>query len=818
MVNNGRLTAKAKSALNKAEKFAINYKNRFVNSEHILLGLLDTKDSVAYEVLVHSKITKDKVEAELASFNTEVSENIEKMEFSTKSKLILEKSYEESIMLKTKYISTEHILLSLLKVNDCKASKIIKRLGVDPEKIINNVYDIIARVDESHQAFSNDYSEKNKKSSKTKNLDNYGKDFTKLSKEDKFDPIIGRDKEINMVIQVLSRRMKNNPVLIGEPGVGKTAIVEGLSQKIVAGDVPSILLDKKVISLDLTSMIAGSKYRGEFEDRIKKVLKEVENASNIILFIDEVHTIVGAGGAEGAIDASNILKPYLARGEIQIIGATTINEYRKNIEKDSALERRFQQVSVDEPSKELAVEMLMGIKAKYEEHHNVVIEDDAIKLAVDLTTRYVTDRQLPDKAIDLIDESCASIKLKNFIIPEDISLLDEELKNLEEEKECAIIEENFQLAHEIKVKQEEIRIKLEKRKSFVEKSNIKNKSIVDTSVIGSIISMWTGIPINKLEGSEKSKLINLEKDMSEKVIGQNEAIKAVSRAIKRGRVGLKNENKPTGSFLFLGPTGVGKTELSKVLAESLFGSRKDLIRVDMSEYMEKHSVSKLIGSPPGYVGYDEGGQLSEKIRRKPYSVILFDEIEKAHPDVFNILLQVLDDGHITDSTGRNVDFKNTIIILTSNVGAKEIIGKTQLGFNVVDNETADNDYVKKVAIEQLKKEFKPEFLNRIDDIIVFKTLGKENIKKIVKLVLQDLTDRVQNNIGIELEYTDNLITHIAEKGYDKNYGARPIHRKVQELVEDKLADELLSDDFENVKKMQIDYTDEEIKIKSLLLV
>ena len=688
-------------------------------------------------------------------------------------------------------------------------------LGVNPQKLYN---EIIKVINEDENANINEKQSNGKgrgSYNQTPTLNQYGTDLTKKAAEGKLDPVIGRKTEIQRVIQILSRRTKNNPCLIGEPGVGKTAVAEGLAEKIISEDVPEMLKNKRVVSLDIASMVAGAKYRGDFEERIKKCLEEVRKSGDVILFIDEVHTIVGAGSAEGAVDAANILKPLLARGEVQVIGATTLNEYRKYIEKDSALERRFSPVTVGEPTKAETEEILKGIRDKYEAHHNVKITDEAIKSAVELSTRYINDRFLPDKAIDLIDEAASRVKMKTYTQPESLKKLEDEIVTLDKEKEDTIRVQDFEKAAILRDKIKEEKEKLQKEKEKWQNKNTKNVTALNEEDIAEVVASWTGVPVKKLTQSENEKLKNLEKTLHQRVIGQNEAVEAVAKAIRRGRVGLKDPNRPIGSFLFLGPTGVGKTELSKALAESLFGNEDAMIRIDMSEYMEGHSVSKLIGSPPGYVGFDDGGQLTEKIRRKPYSVILFDEIEKAHPDVMNMLLQILDDGRLTDAQGRTVNFKNTVIIMTSNIGARLITDKTTLGFSAVDKkDETQKEYesIKKDVMGELKKQFRPEFINRIDEIIVFHKLNNEDIKQIIDIMINQVTKRMQEK-GYNLEIEDSVKELIAKKGIDTNYGARPLKRAIQNILEDRVAEEILDGNIKQNKKAIIKAEDDKIVIK-----
>jgi ATP-dependent Clp protease ATP-binding subunit ClpC len=735
--------------------------------------------------------------------------------FTPRAKRIIDQSQREAAKLKAQEAGTEHLLIALIKEPDSIAIRLLNTLGVNVQKVY---IDLLAAAGVDISAAKNEFATgkaKGKAKSNTPMLDQYSRDLTQYAREGKLDPVIGREIEIQRVVQILSRRTKNNPCLVGEPGVGKTAIAEGLALKIIEGNIPDTIKDKRVVTLDLSGMVAGSKYRGEFEERIKKVISEVINDGNVLLFIDELHTIIGAGGAEGAIDASNILKPSLARGELQIIGATTREEYRKYIEKDAALERRFQPVVVEEPSEEEAIQILFGLRDKYEAHHKVRITDSALTAAVKLSSRYINDRYLPDKAIDLMDEAASKVRLSTYTSSPVIKDLEKEIAKLEEQKESAIKEEAYERAGEIKKQQEALKEELEKQKVVEEKKRTEDKLVVSEAEIADIVSSWTKIPVRKLEEEESQRLQNLESILHERVIGQEEAVTAVAKAIRRGRVGLKDPNRPIGSFLFLGPTGVGKTELSKALAEAMFGTENSIIRVDMSEYMEKHSVSKLIGSPPGYVGYDEGGQLSEKVRQNPYSVILFDEIEKAHPDVFNILLQVLDDGHITDAQGRRVSFKNTIIIMTSNAGAQNIISPKRLGFTSVVDEEEDYKRMKEGVMDEVKRIFRPEFINRIDEIIVFHSLTKDNIKDIVGIMVSNIAKRSKAQMNISLEPTKEALEHLAEVGYDEKFGARPLRRAIQTNVEDKLAEGILAGEIKEGDAVKIDYVDNEVILKSI---
>ena len=799
----GNFTEKAKEAIRKAQQYAVHLGHNYVGTEHLLLGLVGVKDSVASKAIEAQGITEDAITEkidELVGLNH--GGGYYPQDYTPRSKRVIDMSVQEAIKMGTGYVGTEHILLALIQENDSIAVRILASLGVNGQKLYEDIMSMVGE-DSTGSTGANGDSK-----SGTPTLDKYSRDFTKMASESKFDPIIGRDKEIERVIQILSRRTKNNPCLVGDPGVGKSAIIEGLAQQIYEGNVPSTLKDKRIVSLDLSSMIAGSKYRGEFEERIKKVIDEVKAAGNVVLFIDEIHTIIGAGGAEGAIDASNILKPSLARGELQLIGATTIEEYRKYIEKDAALERRFQQVMVNEPSEEEAILMLKGLRDKYEAHHNVKITDEAIEAAVKMSSRYITDRFLPDKAIDLMDEAASKVRLQTYTAPSNVKELEDKITALEKEKEEAIKTEEFEKAAKVKKEQTELKKKLDDAKKEWDTENTKTKQVVTEDEIAAVVSSWTGVPVQSLKQEESERLINLEKILHERVIGQDEAVSAVAKAIRRGRVGLKDPKRPIGSFLFLGPTGVGKTELSKALAEALFGDENAMVRIDMSEYMEKHTVSKMIGSPPGYVGYEEGGQLTEKIRRKPYSVVLFDEIEKASPDVFNVMLQILDDGHITDGQGRKVDFKNTVIIMTSNAGAKSIIAPKKLGFVADNSDEKSYQAMKDTVMEEIKHLFKPEFINRIDDIIVFHPLDEENVKKIVALMTKEIVKRVKENMDIHIEFTDEAISLLAKEGFDPAYGARPLRREIQSKIEDEFAEEFLRNEIKAGDSVKVGVKDD----------
>ena len=812
-----KFTNSAEKALELSGELAADFGHNYIGTEHILYGLVKEGSGVASQVLNLQEVTPENIEEEIEALvgkGTPI-QNRQEIGFTPRSKRVIENAFLEARKFGSEFIGTEHLLIGIMREGDSIAVRIMLDLGVNPQKLYN---EIIKVINEDENANINEKQSNGKgrgSYNQTPTLNQYGTDLTKKAAEGKLDPVIGRKTEIQRVIQILSRRTKNNPCLIGEPGVGKTAVAEGLAEKIISEDVPEMLKNKRVVSLDIASMVAGAKYRGDFEERIKKCLEEVRKSGDVILFIDEVHTIVGAGSAEGAVDAANILKPLLARGEVQVIGATTLNEYRKYIEKDSALERRFSPVTVGEPTKAETEEILKGIRDKYEAHHNVKITDEAIKSAVELSTRYINDRFLPDKAIDLIDEAASRVKMKTYTQPESLKKLEDEIVTLDKEKEDTIRVQDFEKAAILRDKIKEEKEKLQKEKEKWQNKNTKNVTALNEEDIAEVVASWTGVPVKKLTQSENEKLKNLEKTLHQRVIGQNEAVEAVAKAIRRGRVGLKDPNRPIGSFLFLGPTGVGKTELSKALAESLFGNEDAMIRIDMSEYMEGHSVSKLIGSPPGYVGFDDGGQLTEKIRRKPYSVILFDEIEKAHPDVMNTLLQILDDGRLTDAQGRTVNFKNTVIIMTSNIGARLITDKTTLGFSAVDKkDETQKEYesIKKDVMGELKKQFRPEFINRIDEIIVFHKLNNEDIKQIIDIMINQVTKRMQEK-GYNLEIEDSVKELIAKKGIDTNYGARPLKRAIQNILEDRVAEEILDGNIKQNKKAIIKAEDDKIVIK-----
>lgn len=784
-------TDKAKKALNYANRLSRSSGCNYVGTEHILAGLLKEGTGVAAEVLTANNVELEallKLIDELVAAGEEVTV-ADRDGYSPRTQMVLDRAREMADRFDSERIGTEHLLLAIIKEGDCAASRLLNTMGANPQKLF---VDILAAMGEDPAQYREEIQRgRNEEATLTPTLDQYSRDLTAMARAGRLDPVIGRGKETERVIQILCRRGKNNPCLIGEPGVGKTAIVEGIAQSLVNGNVPDIVADKRLVSLDMSGLVAKSKYRGEFEDRIKKVINEVETAGNVLLFIDELHTIIGAGGAEGALDASNILKPALARGDVQVIGATTIEEYRKYIEKDAALERRFQPVQVEEPTEEESIEILKGLRKLYEKHHHVQITDEGVEASVRLSARYVNDRFLPDKAIDLMDEAAAKARLGMMHGSDEMMQLNREIHQTELDMEHALQEGDIEKARTLKETRENLqasREKLEKKNRRVSKNKV---SVVGENEIADVVAGWTKIPVSRLTESEASRLQKLEETLHKRVIGQEEAVSAVSKAVRRGRVGLKDPKRPIGSFLFLGPTGVGKTEVSKALAEAVFGNEESMIRVDMSEYMEKHSVSKMIGSPPGYVGHEDGGQLSEKVRRNPFSVILFDEIEKAHPDVFNILLQVLDDGHITDSQGRKVDFKNTIIIMTSNAGAQSIIEPKKLGFGAKEDEKQDHERMKASVMEEVKRIFKPEFLNRIDETIVFRALNKDDMKKIIGIMVRDLQKRCKEQLQIDLVVREAAKESIVEKAYDRKYGARPLRRKLQDEVEDRLADALI---------------------------
>lgn len=787
-------TAKAKKALDIANRMSKSLHHNYVGTEHILIGLLKEGTGVAAAVLSENGVELDKllelIEELIAPSADTVLE--EREGYSPRSSRVLEMSQKEAERFHSEKIGTEHILLAMLRENESAASRLLNTLGVNLQKLY--VETLVAMGEDPNRyrdEFQNGRNAKKKSAEGTPVLDQYSRDLTQMAKDGALDPVVGREDEIQRVIQIISRRTKNNPCLIGEPGVGKTAIVEGIASRIVTGMVPETVQNKRLVALDLSGLVAGSKYRGEFEERIKKLILEVKKAGNILLFVDELHTIIGAGGAEGAIDASNILKPALARGEIQMIGATTIDEYRKYIEKDAALERRFQPVTVEEPTEEQAVQILQGLRGMYERHHKVEITDEAVKAAVQLSARYISDRFLPDKAIDLMDEAAAKVRLGSYAKVDEISSMKEQIRELEEQMEQSLQSLDLEEAKRLKASKKDLEEKLDKLTKKYQRNAQRRTPVVGEEEIAEVVSGWTKIPVQKLTEGEAARLKKLETTLHKRVVGQEDAVSAVAKAVRLGRVGLKDPNRPIGSFLFLGPTGVGKTEISKALAEAVFGSENAMIRVDMSEYMEKHSVSKMIGSPPGYVGHEEGGQLSEKVRRNPYSVILFDEIEKAHPDVFNILLQVLDDGHVTDSQGRKVDFKNCVIIMTSNAGAQSIVEPKKLGFTTVDDEKHNYDKMKEGVMEEVKRIFRPEFLNRIDETIVFRSLNKDDMKKIVTIMSATLVKRCAEQLEIELVIRDSAKEYIVEHAYEPKYGARPLRRKIREEIEDKLAEALL---------------------------
>ena len=807
-----QFTNRAQKALELANEIAIELGHNYIGTEHLLYGLAKEGTGVASRVLTQQGVTPEDIVQKIEELiGKNENANIEEIGFTPRTKGVIENAFIESRKNGSQYIGTEHLLYGIMREGDSVAVRIMMDLGVNSQILYNHLINGV----KEETINSKDSGSKTKKLgsyNQTQTLNQYGVDLTKKAIEGKLDPVIGRKDEIERVIQILSRRMKNNPCLIGEPGVGKTAVVEGLAEKIIAEDVPEMLKNKRVVSIDISSMVAGAKYRGDFEERIKKCLEEVRKVGDVILFIDEIHTIVGAGSAEGAVDAANILKPLLARGEVQVIGATTLNEYRKYIEKDSALERRFSPVTVNEPTEEETIQILQGLRDKYEAHHNVEIGEDAIKAAVELSSRYINDRFMPDKAIDLIDEAASKLKMRTYTRPENLNKIEEKVNSYEKEKEEAIRVQDFEKAAKLRDKEREMKQKLEKEKEKWESKNKSSVTKLTKEDIAEVIASWTGIPAKRITEDENEKLKHLEDNLHKRVIGQNEAVTAISKAIRRSRVGLKDPNRPIGSFLFLGPTGVGKTELSKALAEVLFGNENAMIRVDMSEFMEPHSVSKLIGAPPGYVGYDEGGQLTEKIRRKPYSVILFDEVEKAHPDVMNMLLQILEDGRLTDSNGRTVNFKNTVIIMTSNIGARLITDKTTLGFGINKESEKEYENTKKDVMAELKKQFRPEFINRIDEIIVFHKLTENETNQIIRIMLDKVKSRLKEQ-NINIDFDESIIKYVAKNGIDVNYGARPLRRTIQNNIEDKIAENILDGNIKVGKKYIISEENNNIVIK-----
>ncbi|ADV95016.1 ATP-dependent protease ATP-binding subunit ClpC [Bacillus subtilis] len=802
----GRFTERAQKVLALAQEEALRLGHNNIGTEHILLGLVREGEGIAAKALQALGLGSDKIQKEVESLIGRGQEMSQTIHYTPRAKKVIELSMDEARKLGHSYVGTEHILLGLIREGEGVAARVLNNLGVSLNKARQQVLQLLGSNETGSSAAGTN------SNANTPTLDSLARDLTAIAKEDSLDPVIGRSKEIQRVIEVLSRRTKNNPVLIGEPGVGKTAVAEGLAQQIINNEVPEILRDKRVMTLDMGTVVAGTKYRGEFEDRLKKVMDEIRQAGNIILFIDELHTLIGAGGAEGAIDASNILKPSLARGELQCIGATTLDEYRKYIEKDAALERRFQPIQVDQPSVDESIQILQGLRDRYEAHHRVSITDDAIEAAVKLSDRYISDRFLPDKAIDLIDEAGSKVRLRSFTTPPNLKELEQKLDEVRKEKDAAVQSQEFEKAASLRDTEQRLREQVEDtKKSWKEKQGQEN-SEVTVDDIAMVVSSWTGVPVSKIAQTETDKLLNMENILHSRVIGQDEAVVAVAKAVRRARAGLKDPKRPIGSFIFLGPTGVGKTELARALAESIFGDEESMIRIDMSEYMEKHSTSRLVGSPPGYVGYDEGGQLTEKVRRKPYSVVLLDEIEKAHPDVFNILLQVLEDGRLTDSKGRTVDFRNTILIMTSNVGASELKRNKYVGFNVQD-ETQNHKDMKDKVMGELKRAFRPEFINRIDEIIVFHSLEKKHLTEIVSLMSDQLTKRLKEQ-DLSIELTDAAKAKVAEEGVDLEYGARPLRRAIQKHVEDRLSEELLRGNIHKGQHIVLDVEDGEFVVKT----
>ncbi|MFF2754637.1 ATP-dependent Clp protease ATP-binding subunit [Psychrobacillus sp. NPDC058041] len=808
-----RFTQRSQKVLQLAQEEAIRLKHESIGTEHILLGLIREGSGIAAKALEAIEVDPKVIEAGIEELVGTGAEEVGPIvHYTPRAKKVIELSVDESRKLGHSYIGTEHLLLALIREGEGVAARVLNNAGVSLNKARQQVLQLLGSTDQSHGNGNNSAAP-----ASTPTLDGLARDLTQIAREGTLDPVIGRSKEITRVIEILARRTKNNPVLIGEPGVGKTAIAEGLAQQIVQNEVPEILRDKRVMTLDMGTVVAGTKYRGEFEDRLKKVMDEIRQAGNVILFIDELHTLIGAGGAEGAIDASNILKPALARGEIQCIGATTLDEYRKYIEKDAALERRFQPIQVDEPSVDEAIQIIYGLRDRYEAHHRVKITNEAVEAAVKMSDRYISDRFLPDKAIDLIDEAGSKVRLRSYTTPPNLKELEAKLESVRSEKNAAVQSQEFEKAASFRDKEQKLKDELEQMKDSWKEKQGKEESEVTVEDIAAVVSMWTGVPVSRLAQTESEKLLKLEEKLHERVIGQAEAVDAISRAIRRARAGLKDPKRPIGSFIFLGPTGVGKTELARALAEVMFGDEDAMIRVDMSEYMEKHSTSRLVGSPPGYVGFDDGGQLTEKVRRKPYSVILLDEIEKAHPDVFNILLQVLEDGRLTDSKGRTVDFRNTVVIMTSNVGADALKYNKYVGFNIQDGGKTDYKDMKGKMLEELKKAFRPEFLNRLDEMIVFHSLEKEHLKQIVTLMTQQLAKRLKEQ-GIELELTEAAQDKITTEGYDPTYGARPLRRALQKHVEDRLSEELLKGEVLTGQHVVFDVENDEfvVRIKSVV--